>query len=129
MVFSGGTRTYETDENGDFVAVLDSATVRATEFSTSESMTAELPTSSSYTYCVELAADGYERIRYDKPVAAWVENFIGFEVGEAVPAGCYDRDKGLWKAEENGVAVMLLDADSYGVADAPDADGDGNCRC
>ena len=125
MVFSGDNRAYETDENGDVVAVLDSVTVRATEFSTPESMPAKLPTSSSYTYWVEFAADGYERVRFDKPVAAWVENILGFEVGEAVPAGSYDRDTGLWKAEENGAVVMLLDTDSDGVADALDANGDG----
>ena len=40
MVFSGDNQAYETDESGDVVAVLDSVVVRATEFSTPESMPA-----------------------------------------------------------------------------------------
>ena len=54
----------------------------------------------------------------------WVDNFIGFDVGEIVPVGSYNRDRGVWIAEENGVVVQLLDMDSDGIVDALDADGD-----
>ncbi|MCI5146971.1 MAG: hypothetical protein D3923_15975, partial [Candidatus Electrothrix sp. AR3] len=62
---------------------------------------------------------------FEKPVTVWVDNFLGFEVGEAVPVGYYDRDRGVWVPSENGVVVKLLDTDSDGVVDALDADGDG----
>ena len=63
-------------------------------------------------------------MRFEKPVTVWVDNFLGFAVGEVVPVGYYDRDRGVWVPFENGVVVKLLDTDSDGVVDALDADGD-----
>jgi hypothetical protein len=53
----------------------------------------------------------------------WVDNFLGFAVGEVVPVGFYDRDRGVWVPEDNGVVVQLLDMDADGLVDAIDADG------
>ncbi|MCI5190579.1 MAG: hypothetical protein D3905_12505, partial [Candidatus Electrothrix sp. AS4_5] len=75
-------------------------------------------------YCTELAVDGAARVRFEKPVTVWVDNFLGFEVGEAVPVGYYDRDRGVWVPSENGIVVKLLDTDSDGVVDALDSTGD-----
>ena len=72
-------------------------------------MPAELPKTSAYTYCAELQIDGVDRVRFSKPVVTWVDNFLGFEVGTAVPVGYYDRDKGIWVAIPNGIVVTLLD--------------------
>jgi RHS repeat-associated protein len=88
-------------------------------------MPAKLPPNSAYTYCAELSVDGAQRVRFDKPVITWVDNFLGFDVGSAVPVGCYDRDRGVWVAYENGVVVQLMDTDSNGIVDALDADGNG----
>ena len=55
---------------------------------------------------------------------AWVDNFLGFPVGMAVPVGSYDRDKSVWLPENNGVVVKLLDTDTNSIVDALDADGD-----
>ena len=125
MVFAGDNRAYLTDAAGQKTVELKSITARATEYPTPETMPAKLPPSSAFTWCAELQADGAERISFEKPVAVWVENFLGFPVGETVPVGYYDRDKAAWVPMKNGVVVALLDTDGDGVVDALDADGDG----
>jgi RHS repeat-associated protein len=125
MVFAGDNRAYLTDEQGNDIQELATITTRATEFTTPESMPAKLPPNSAYTYCAELSVDGAQRVRFDKPVITWVDNFLGFDVGSAVPVGCYDRDRGVWVAYENGVVVRLMDTDNNGIVDALDADGNG----
>ena len=125
MVFTGDNHAYLVDEDGNDVYELATITTRATEYTTPESMPAKLPPNSAYTYCVELSVDGAQRVRFDKPVITWVDNFLGFDVGEIVPAGYYDRDRGVWVPSDNGVVVRLLDMDNDGIVDALDADGDG----
>jgi len=125
MVFTGDNKAFLVDENGSDVHELTTITTCSTEYTTPESMPAKLPPTSAYTYCVELSVDGAERVRFDKPVTSYVNNFLGFDVGEIVPVGSYDRDRGVWIPEDNGVVVGLLDTDSDGVVDALDADGDG----
>jgi RHS repeat-associated protein len=68
--------------------------------------------------------DGAQRVRFQKPVITWVDNFLNFEVGMIVPVGYYDRDRGVWVPSDNGVVVKLLDTDTNGIVDALDADGD-----
>ncbi|MFC1858390.1 PKD domain-containing protein, partial [Thermodesulfobacteriota bacterium] len=124
LVFSGDNRAQAVDDKGQIIEELDHITTRATTYTTPEAMPAELPPNSAYTYCVELSVDGAERVEFDKPVVTWVDNYLGFDVGEIVPAGYYDRDRGVWVAAENGVVVRLLDRDDDGTVDALDADGD-----
>ncbi|MGD9227950.1 MAG: Ig-like domain-containing protein, partial [Desulfobacterales bacterium] len=125
MVFSGDNKAYLVDEQGNDVQELTTITARATEYPTPESMPARLPPTSAFTYCAELRVDGAERVRFEKPVMLYVDNFLGFPVGSIVPVGFYDRDKGVWVPSENGVVVELLDTDNNGEVDALDADGDG----
>ena len=111
---------------------IDELSVRATELtvgSTGEqAMPADLPPSSGYTYAVELSADEADQygaeVLFSKPVINYVENFIGFPVGTAVPTGYFDRARGLWVAAENGVVIEIV-SETAGVADV-DADGDGD---
>ncbi|RZB33972.1 MAG: hypothetical protein SRB2_03365 [Desulfobacteraceae bacterium Eth-SRB2] len=124
MVFTGDNHAYLVDENGNDVHELNTITTRATEYTTPESMPAKLPPTSAYTYCAELSVDGVKRVRFEKPVITWVDNFLGFDVGMAVPVGYYDRDRGVWVPEKNGIVVKLLDTDSDGILDALDGDGD-----
>ena len=124
MVFTGDNRAWLVDENGNDVMELTTVTTHATEYATPESMPAKLPPNSAYTYCAELSVDGVQRVRFEKPIVTWVDNFLGFDVGEIVPVGYYDRDRGVWVPSDNGVVVRLLDTDSDGVVDALDADGD-----
>ncbi|ABW66652.1 NHL domain-containing protein [Desulfosudis oleivorans] len=124
MVFTGEAKAYEVDEFGNQVQELSLITVRASEYATPESMPAILPPNSGYTYCVELEASGFDRVMFDKPVIAYVNNFLGFDVGEIVPSGYYDRGRSAWVPSDNGVVVKLLDTDNDGVVDALDADSD-----
>lgn len=124
MVFSGDNQAFLVDENGNDVQELTTITTRATEYTTPESMPAKLPPNSAYTYCAELSVDGAQRVRFAKPVITWVNNFLGFDVGEVVPVGYYDRDRGVWVPSDNGVVVKLLDMNSDGIVDSLDTDGD-----
>jgi hypothetical protein len=96
LVFSGDNKAYLTDKAGNRPLALATITARATEYTTPESMPAKLPPSSAFTWCVEFSVDGAERVQFEKPVIAWVDNFLGFPVGAVVPVGYYDRDKARW---------------------------------
>jgi len=87
LVFSGDNRAYSLDARGNVTGELTTITTRATEFKTPDSMPAKLPPNSGYTHCSELKVDGVERVRFEKPVIMWVNNFLGFPVGQAVPVG------------------------------------------
>ena len=125
LVMKGDNRVFAVGKDGEDVQELGTITVRATEYTTPESMPAELPPNSAYTYCAEFSVDGARDVRFEKPIIAWVDNFLGFDVGEIIPAGFYDRDRGLWVPIDNGMVVRLLDTDRDGNNDALDADGDG----
>jgi len=125
LTTTGDNRAFAVDKDGRDIRELETITVRASEYTTLGSMPAELPPNSAYTYCAEFSVDGAQRVRFEKPVIAWVSNFLGFEVGEIVPSGSYDRDKGVWIPIDNGRVVRLLDTNNDGISDSLDADGDG----
>ena len=126
VVVKGDNRAFLLDEKGDKVNELPTITLRATEYETPESMPAVLPPASAYTYCAELDVEGVARVGFENPVVTWVDNFLGFDVGTAVPVGYYDRDRGFWVPSDNGIVVRLLDTDGDGSVDALDATNDGN---
>jgi len=106
--------------------------VRATELSVGpnglKAMPAELPPQSAYTYCVELSADeavvaGAE-VRFSKPLPIYVENFLGFPIGTAVPVGYFDRRRAAWVPADNGVVLKIVSI-TNGSADI-DLNGDGS---
>jgi RHS repeat-associated protein len=114
--------------------------IRATEFTVGASgpsaMPADLPPSSAYTYAVELTTDealarGAIEVRFSQPLTMYVENFLGFPVGTAVPTGYYDRQKGEWVASKNGRVVQILGFEGASETDDPirmavlDIDGNG----
>ncbi|MBI4764608.1 MAG: carboxypeptidase regulatory-like domain-containing protein [Deltaproteobacteria bacterium] len=117
MVFTGDNRAWAKDAQG-LEQPLTSITVRATEYPTAESMPARLPPTSAFTYCAELAVDGARSVRFEKPMVVYVDNFLGFNVGEIVPVGYYDRDRAVWVPQNNGQVVRLLDTDNDGIVDA-----------
>ena len=53
----------------------------------------------------------------------YVDNFLAFPVGSAVPAGYYDRARGLWAASANGRVIRIVGT-MQGLAEI-DTDGDG----
>ncbi|HIP21237.1 MAG TPA: DUF5011 domain-containing protein, partial [Sulfurimonas sp.] len=126
LVFDGVTKAIVTAKDGS-TRELSNIAVRATEFKTPASMPSDLPTNSAYTYCSDLTVDGVlddENVTFDAPVIMYVDNFLGFDVGEIVPIGYYDRSDGKWKASKNGVVVKLLDTNNDGTIDALDSTGD-----
>ncbi|HKH43475.1 MAG TPA: hypothetical protein VKM72_02310, partial [Thermoanaerobaculia bacterium] len=111
---------------------LATLTVRATEYTVgpngAQAMPATLPPSSAYTYAVELSVDealaaGAAEVVFDRPLAHYVENFLGFPVGGAVPVGYYDRKLAAWIPSENGRVLQILGI-ANGLADL-DVDGSG----
>jgi RHS repeat-associated protein len=111
---------------------LTEMSVRATEFTVGphgpSAMPAALPVTSAYTYAVELSLDealmsGASAVEFGVPVPFYVENFLGFPVGAAVPVGVYDREGGAWQPSQDGVVLKVLDTSS-GIA-ALDTNGDG----
>lgn len=106
--------------------------VRATEYTSDEcganAMPGALPAESAYTYAAELSVDEAvlakaTSVNFSKPVALYVDNFIGFPDGTPVPTGFYDRETQCWKPVPNGLVVKVT-----GIANgsaALDVNGDG----
>jgi len=131
LVFPAGTTAQLLMPDGQLRAQAQ-LHVRATEFtvgpSGEQAMPAQLEPSTAYTYAVEFSADeamavGAKEIRFSKPVAVYVENFLGFPVGGIVPSGYYDSEKAAWMPSPNGRVVKLLGI-AAGLAEL-DIDGDG----
>jgi YD repeat-containing protein len=121
MVLPGGaTQPFDTE----------TLTVRATEYTVGEdgppAMPDELPPGVNYTYCVELSVDeaaGAASVAFDRPLYHYVENFVGFPVGDAVPNYYYDREKARWLTDTPGRVIRIVDT-TGGLATV-DIDGDG----
>ncbi|KZE76199.1 hypothetical protein AV654_23870 [Paenibacillus elgii] len=131
LLFPPGTTGYLKLADGTTEA-LSSIHVRATEYTVGKqgerSMPGELPHLVGYTYAVELSADeavakNATEVRFNGPLYSYVDNFLEFPVGEAVPAGYYDRQQGAWIPSDNGKVIQILAADENGAL--IDSDGDG----
>lgn len=131
LLFPAGTEASMVLPDGS-TQPLASFNVRATEYTVGPNgpaaMPAPLPTTTGYTYAVELSVDeavaaGAKEVRFSKPVLSYVENFLGFPVGEAVPAGYYDRSLGAWVPSDNGRVIAVLSV-TGGLAEL-DLDGRG----
>ncbi|MDY7096108.1 MAG: DNRLRE domain-containing protein, partial [Acidobacteriota bacterium] len=132
LVFPAGT-TAEMELADGTVQPLPSLTLRATEYTVGplgpDAMPGPLPPTVAYTYAVELSADeaeaaGAVEVRFSQPVYLYVENFLGFPVGERVPLGYWDRRQAAWVGAPNGRVVEVLGAAGAGRA-AVDVDGSG----
>ncbi len=132
LLFPPGMSAAMIDPAGRTVPV-SRLTIRATEYTVGTSgptaMPGALPPTSGYTYAVELSADealaaGATRVELSRPVITYVDDFIGFPVGSAVPAGSLDRSTGLWMGEPSGRVVAVVAVGSSGLADL-DVDGSG----
>ena len=116
LLISAGTQATMTLPDGS-TQVLSRLSLRATEFTVGptgpKAMPAVLPPQSAYTYCVELSADegvaaGATSINFSKPAVFYLDNYINFDVGGAVPVGYYDRSTGVWVPSDNGLVVQIL---------------------
>ncbi len=126
LVFDGVSSATVSSPDGSSRS-LNNFFLHATEYELPNSMPADLPKESAFTYCAELQIPGVadeESVNFNSSVIMYVDNFLNFEVGEIVPIGYYDRFDGQWKSSENGVVVKLLDANSDGLIDGIDYTGD-----
>ncbi len=94
-----------------------SLTLRITEYTVGErgprAMPGELPPDVAYTWAAEFSADeaiaaGAASVQFDRPVNIYVDNFLGFPVGENVPMGYYDRARAAWVASDNGRVIEMV---------------------
>ncbi|NGX17041.1 PKD domain-containing protein [Wenzhouxiangella sp. XN24] len=131
VLFEPGTSAEMILPDGSRVP-LESLSFRATEYTVGATgpaaMPGDLPGNVAYTYAVELSADealasGATRVQFDRPVAFYVDNFLEFPVGSAVPMGYYDREKAAWVPSDDGVVIEVVGA-TDGLADI-DIDGNG----
>jgi RHS repeat-associated protein len=132
LLFAPGTSATMRQADGSEASLPGPWTVRVTEYTVGSTgpaaMPALLPPASGYTYAVELSVDeataaGAVSVEFDRPVVLYVDNFLGFPVGGAVPIGFYARERGLWVPTTNGRVVAVLGLDQ-GLATL-DVDGDG----
>jgi RHS repeat-associated protein len=138
MLFKPGTQAEMVMPDGSTQA-LDSLHMRITEYTVGDNgpatMPAPLPPRLGYTYCIEETVDeavqaGADDVRFDPPISFYVDNFIGFPAGAGIPVGFYDKKKGVWIGDENGIVLNIvgvsegsaqIDMTGDGVADPMDS--------
>lgn len=117
---------------GGGVQSLSTMSVRATEYTVGEggprAMPGTLPPMIAYTYALEWSLDealavGATQVSFSQPVFFYLDNFLNFPVGGAVPTGYYDRQVGQWKADADGRVIKIVSI-SNGIAEV-DVTGDG----
>ena len=131
LFFPAGTRAEMVMPDGS-AQPLPSAHVRVTEYTVGANgplaMPAQLPPTTAYTWAAEYSVDeavaaGARQVRFSQPVVAYLDNFLGFDIGIAVPSGVYDRTEGQWIGSESGKVIKILSIVN-GLAEL-DTDGDG----
>ena len=129
ILFKPGTTASLVLANGQVVS-MPQISVRTTEYTVGDQgpkmMPGDLPANSGYTYAAELSSDealalGAKSVQFSKPYIYFVDNFINVPVGKAVPLGIYNKEKGYWDAERDGVVIKILSI-ANGVAQI-DLDG------
>jgi hypothetical protein len=132
VLVPAGTSAFRVTASGQRTP-LSAGTFRATEYTVGPTglaaMPGELPPTSGYTYAVELSLDevgSSETVEFDKPLALYVDEYLGIPVGSVVPTGFYDRLEGRWKPSDNGRVVQVMSVQG-GMATL-DLNGDGQAE-
>ena len=116
LLFPQGTQAHMVMPDGSTQSITH-LSVRATEYTVGanglQSMPAELPPASGYTYAVVFTADeakaaGAKDVVFSTPLPFYIENFLNFPVGTPVPVGAYNIDQGHWDAYDNGRVIKIL---------------------
>ena len=125
LMFRQGTVVTAVLANGTTQALSGTQAVRVQEFTVGPlgpaRMPAALPPTSAYTYAVGLNIDsalqlGTTKVTFSKPVSYYVDNFLGFPVGDVVPVGSYDVQTGQWIPQADGRVVKIVSI-TNGLAD------------
>ncbi len=120
VIIPGTTQGFVVLPNGSRRG-FDQLSLRVTEYTVGdkgpEKMPAPLPPSTNYTYAFDVSADealvlGSKHIEFSKPVAFYVNNFLGFPVGTPAPYGIYDEVKAQWIGQPDGRVVKIQRIDS-----------------
>jgi RHS repeat-associated protein len=115
LLFPAGTTAMMVMADGTTQALSD-LNVRASEYTVGpngpKAMPGELPPTSAYTYAVEFSVDqaiaaNADTVTFNQPIPTYVENFLGFPVGENVPLGHCDRKAGAWVPSKNGRVIKI----------------------
>jgi YD repeat-containing protein len=123
LMFPPDTEALIVNRNGTGNTSVEKPMIRVTEYTVGsrgeEAMPAELPAFTGYTYAVEMSVDqatvnGSTEVVFNRPVSYFVENYLGFPVGSAVPAGFYNRTLGEWVAAPNGRVIQVLNVTVFG---------------
>jgi RHS repeat-associated protein len=131
LAFFPGTQATAETNDGSSVP-LNTLTIHATELTVGatgpKAMPGLLPPGSGYTYAADLRADeasggNITGLKFSQPVVNYVDNFLNFPVGTAVPVGHYDMAAGSWVGDPDGCVIQVLGT-SNGMAQI-DSDGDG----
>ena len=132
MLFEQGTTATMVMPNGS-TQPLTTIHVRSTELTVGPNgpaaMPAALPATSAYTYCTDLSVDeavaaGATDVTFSKPVPFYLDNFLELPVGTRLPVGSYDRKRGVWVPELDGVTLKIVGRDSSRAL--IDLNGDGS---
>jgi hypothetical protein len=87
-------------------------------------MPGTLPANSGYTYAADFTADeaqasGAISVTFSRPVEFYLQNFLNLPVGEVVPMGFYDQQKGQWIPSPNGRVISIIDiTTTNGISEA-----------
>ncbi len=131
VLFPPGVEALMVGTDGSSQA-LDSLKVRITEFTVGQqglaAMPADLAYNTAYTYAFEVNADeavasGSPEILFSEPLPYYVDNYMDFPVGTLVPLGSYDRPRGKWVPEKDGMVLGIVGVQG-GLAEL-DVTGDG----
>jgi RHS repeat-associated protein len=135
LLFPRGTSAEMVLPDGSTQPLTNPLEVRATEYTVGstgdEAMPGELPPTSAYTYAAAFTVDdalaaGARRVNFSKDVVNYTDNFLSFPVGEQVPVGYYDPQKGAWAASEQGSGLVVKILDEAGGIASLDLDGSGD---
>ena len=131
LLIPRGTQAQIYDPNGSTQSI-STLNLRLTEYTVGvngpNAMPGPLPPTSGYTYAVNITPDEAtvkvdgKDVLFDRPVPFYVDNFLDFPIGGAVPVAYYDPSRAAWIPAENGRVLKILDI-AGGLA-MLDTDGD-----
>jgi len=104
---------------------LSQASIRITELTQGENglrrMPANLPERSAYTFAADYTLDeaqslGAERVEFSQAIPIYLDNYLNFPPGTAIPVGFLNPKTGYWEPMNDGIVAKILNVDESGQA-------------